>query len=463
MVRLADAGRFPDRGRVILGRMSNPLFQRLRGHLWDRDPTSINERHLMWAGRYVVVLARDLMDGQLSMRAMSMVYTTLLSLVPLLALGFSLFKALGIHNALQPVLLQLLAPLGAQGADVTRSVIGFVENIQVGVLGSLGVGLLFYTVVSMLQKIESSFNYIWRIEISRKLGQRFGEYLAVIIVGPVLVFSALGVTGSVMNSRVLAALGTIEPFGALIFMFGQLLPYLLIIGAFTFFYSFIPNTRVRFRAALAGGVLAGILWQTSSLAFAKFVAGATNYNAIYSGFAIMIFLLIWLYLGWLILLIGCQLSYYVQHPERLTPTRIAPHLSGRLTELLGLQIMAVIGRRFLAGEPGYTLDELRRSQPGAPEHVDRVVEILLHNGLLAEVTGPGTSGVRTLLPARDLGTLSVAELWQSIRHGFDADSKGRARNEIAAEVQELLQTAEAGFSKSAGKQSVREWLTQKTG
>ncbi len=434
--------------------MNNPLWLRARKRLWEREPSGVIERRLMLSGRYLLVLARDLMDGQLSMRAMSMVYTTLLSLVPVLAVGFALFKAFGIHNALQPVLLRLLAPLGEEGAELSRNIIGFVEKIQAGVLGSLGVALLFYTVISMVQKIESSFNYVWRIEISRRLGQRFGEYLSVIIVGPVLVFSAMAVTGSVMNSKILAAIGLFEPFGALIYLFGQLLPYLLIIGAFTFFYAFIPNTRVRFRAALAGGVLAGVLWQTSSLAFAAFVAAATNYNAIYSGFAIMIFLLFWLYLGWLILLIGCQLSYYVQHPERLTPTRIAPHLSGRLTELLGLQIIAVIGRRYMAGEPGLNLDDLRRSQPGAPEHVDRVVEILLHHGLLAE-TG---SEPRQLLPARDLGTLTVAELWQQIRRGFDGVERNAVRGELSREVLHLLETAESGFAKSAGKQSVRDWL-----
>ena len=441
--------------------MENSFWHRISERLWTHDAAGPAERRLMLAGRYVVVLMRDLMDGQLSMRAMSMVYTTLLSLVPLLALGFSLLKALGVHNALQPALLQLLAPLGEQGAEVARSIIGFVEKIEVGILGSLGVGLLFYTVISMLQKIESSFNFVWRIETSRKLGQRFGEYLSVIIVGPVLVFSALGVTASVMNSQILAALGTIEPFGALIFMFGQLLPYMLIIGAFTFFYAFIPNTKVSFRAALSGGALAGVLWQSSSLAFATFVAGATNYNAIYSGFAIVIFLLIWLYLGWLIMLIGCQLSYYVQHPERLTFTRIAPYLSGRLAELLGLQVMATIGRRYLAGEPGLTLDDLRRSHPGAPEHVDRVVEILQYNGVLTEVTGTGDSETRQLLPARDLGALSVADLWQIIRRGFDEGDKIRTRNDLARDVQELLEAAEHGFARSAGKQSVREWLTQK--
>jgi len=434
--------------------MPNPLLIRLRARLWERTPSSEAERQLMVLGRYVAVMARDVMDGQLSMRAMSLVYTTLLSLVPVLALGFSLFKALGIHNALEPVLLNLLAPFGAQGVDLSRNIIAFVENIKVGVLGSLGVGLLFYTVISMLQKIESSFNYVWRIETVRGLGQRFGEYLSVVIVGPVLVFSALGITGSVANSSVIARLTEIQPFGMMVYVAGKLVPYLLIIGAFTFLYMFIPNTRVKLRAAAAGGVLAGLLWQTGSAAFAAFVAQSTNYNAIYSGFAIVIFLLIWLYLGWLILLTGCQLSYYVQHPEQLTPTRVAPHLSGKLTEWLGLQVMAAAGRRFLAGEPAPTLLDLHRTLPALPEHVDRVVEILLHQGLLAETADGG----ERLLPARDLGSLTVAELWQRLRAGFDGAAPPRAAEGPARDAQALVEEAEAAFAGAAGGKSVREWL-----
>lgn len=431
----------------------HPLWQKLREQIWEREPATATERQLMQIQRYIVVLARDLMDGELSMRAMSLVYTTLLSLVPLLALGFSLFKALGIHNALEPVLLNLLSPLGPQGTEIAASIVRFVENIKVGVLGSLGLGLLFYTVVSMLQKIERSFNFVWRIESGRRLGQRVGEYLSVIVVGPVLVFSALGITASFLNSSVLLRLASIEPFGVLIYMLGTLVPYLLIIAAFTFLYAFIPNTQVKIRAALAGGVLGGFLWQTGSAAFAAFVAGATNYNAIYSGFAILIFLLIWLYLGWLILLVGCQLSYYVQHPERLSPTRAAPHLSGRLTELLGLQIFGFVGRRFLAGAPGPTIEELRRSVPATPEHVDRVVEILIHRGLLIE-----SSDEQRLLPKRDLDSIPLSELVGQLRLGFDSNGIFRSRDALARDALELVDAVDQAIRATAGNRSVRDWL-----
>ena len=433
-----------------------PQWQaKLRETLWgERETLGRYQHELRQGGRYLYALARDLLDGQISMRAMSLVYTTLLSLVPLLALAFSLLKGLGAHNNLEPMLLQFLAPLGPQGVDLTRNIIAFVENIKVGVLGTLGVALLMYTVLSMIQKVEDAFNFIWRVELRRRLGQRLGEYLSLLLVGPFAIVVALGMTGSVLNSAVIARLATVEPFGVAIYLLGRLLPYAVIVGLFTFLYSFIPNTRVRLGAAFGGGLLAGVLWQSASLAFASFVAASPNYNAIYSGFAIVIFLLIWLYVGWLILLVGCQLAYYLQYPERLAPTRLIPQLWGRATELLGLQVVGLVGRRFLAGEPPLTVDHLHRELPAVPEHIERVIAVLLHHGVLAESGADG----RQLLPRRDLDSLTLAQLWQLLREGVDARPRGRH-----GDAQALVESAEAGFARSAGKQTVREWLTAAKG
>lgn len=421
----------------------------LRDTLWgERRALGRYQQELRQGGRYLYALARDLFDGQMSMRAMSLVYTTLLALVPLLALAFSLLKGLGAHNALEPILARFLAPLGPEGEQVSRNVIAFVENIKVGVLGSLGVALLLYTVLSMIQKIEDAFNFIWRVAMRRRLGQRLGEYLSLLMVGPFAIFLALGMTASVMSSGFVSRMAAVEPFGAFIYVLGRLLPYAVIVGLFTFLYAFIPNTKVRFGPAFGGGLLAGFLWQSASLAFASFVASAPNYNLIYSGFAIVIFLLIWLYVGWLILLVGCQLAYYLQNPERLTPTRIAPQLWGRSAELLGLQAVALVGRRFLAGEPPLTLDQLHRELPAVPEHIERIVEVLLFHGVLAE----SGADSRQLLPKRDLDSLTLAQLWQLLREGVDG------RRGAGGEAQVLVETVEKAFAHGAGGQTVREWL-----
>jgi membrane protein len=320
------------------------------------------------------------------------------------------------------------------------------------VLGSLGVVLLLYTVLSMIQKIEDAFNYIWRVEMRRRLGQRIGEYLSLLMIGPVAIFAALGMTATVMSSGLVAKLAAIEPLGAVIYVLGRLIPYFVIVGLFTFLYTFIPNTRVKFSAASGGGLLAGFLWQSASLAFASFVANSPNYNVIYSGFAIVILALIWLYVGWLILLVGCQLAYYLQYPERLAPMRIAPQMWGRSAELLGLQVVALVGRRFLAGEPPVSVEQLHRELPAIPEHIERMVEVLIHHGVLAE---SGVGG-RQLLPRRDLDSLTVAQLWQLLREGVD----GRRGS---GEMHAMVDGIETAFAQAGGRQTLRQWLTaQKT-
>ncbi len=427
-------------------------FKRLHSELWVHEQKTRYQRIVVGIGRYVYVVARDLADGQLNMRAMGLVYTTLLAMVPMLALAFSLFKALGVHNMLEPVLLRFLAPLGSQATELSANIVGFVENIRVGMLGSIGVALLFYTAVSMIQKVESSFNFIWRVERVRPLSQRVGEYLAVLIVGPVLVFTSLGITASVLNSSVVSRLAELEPLGTTIYVLGKLMPYVLVIAAFTFVYSFIPNTKVQFKAALAGGVLAGFGWQYASVLFASVVAGSVNYSAIYSGFAIVILLLIWLYIGWLILLIGCQLSYYVQHPEHVELHRKSPLLSGRTAEQLGLTILLLVGRRFIAAEPALAEDEITRKLDTHSDHVSRVIEILLHHGLLVE-TGTGRTA---LLPGRDLDSITLGDAWMQIRRGLETTRA--ARDEASRRGEMTLDKLESHFQKTEGAKTLRQWL-----
>ncbi|HUP93192.1 MAG TPA: YihY/virulence factor BrkB family protein, partial [Solimonas sp.] len=423
--------------------------------LWDLEAVKRYPRYVVTAARYAFVIGRDLMDGQLNMRAMGLVYTSLLSLVPMLALAFSVLKALGVHNSLEPVLLNLLGPLGAQSRELSANIIGFVEKVDVKVLGAFGLALLFYAAISMIHKVEDSFNFTWRIERPRPLSQRLGEYLAVLTVGPVLVFSALGVMTTALNSDFVMSVASVQPFGIVIYLLTKALPYALIIALFTFLYRFVPNARVRLRPALGGGLLAGILWQASSALFASFVATATNYNAIYSGFAIMIFLLIWLYVGWLILLVGCLLSFYVQNPQHLKPHKAPPLLSGKQTEFLALMIMSLTGRRFLAGETGYTLEQLWTVLNAPQEHVLRVVESLIFHGLLTESGQDRT----TLTPAMDLESIALARRWRLARAGNEPLPK--AQDELAVQVMHLIDGAELLVEEQTGRMSLRDWLTRK--
>lgn len=384
--------------------------------------------------------------GQLSLWAMSLVYTTLLSLTPFLALSFSLLKALGVHNSLEPVLIETLKGLGeAQAKQVSDTVVSFVSKIDVGVLGFVGVVLLLYSAVSLIQKVEGAFNEVWQVENPRGISSRLTEYFAVLLVGPAVVFSALGLTAGALNGEWASYLARFEPFGFFLFLFSMILPYLLIVGIFTFLYAFVPQARVKARAALMGGLVAGFLWQTLSYGFAAFVAGATNYNAIYSSFAIIIFVLIWLYVGWLILLAGCQIAYYVQHPSRMNPLLIPVTHAGRAREQAGLTLMAQVGLRFLRGQPSASREVLAKELGLSETGVQTLAATLIDCGYLAE-SGP------CLLMARDPGSYDLATLWRHLRG---------ARPELSAvpAVAAWLDKAEQVVA-AQGAQSFRDWLVQ---
>lgn len=361
--------------------------------------------------RLALVLARDLAGGQLTLRAMSLVYTTLLSLVPLLALSFSVLKAFGVYNQLQPMLLTFLDPLGEKGIEITHRVIQFIENMNVGVLGSVGLALLLYTAVSLVQKIEESFNFIWHVSRSRGIGERFTRYLSALLVGPILIFSAIGITAAVTSVSVVQDLLTLGPVEWLAVQAGKYMPYVLVIGAFSFIYVFIPNTRVRLGPALVGGLVGGILWQTAGWGFALFAATSTKYAAIYSSLAILVLFMLWLYLSWLILLFGAAVAFYVQHPEYLVAEAGEPRLSNRMRERLALVAMSLIARRHLEGGPPWTAEALAQTLRMPMRAIDIVLGALQAAGILARTAAepPG------YLPVRELDQVGAKQLLDAVR------------------------------------------------
>ncbi|MFO8111910.1 MAG: YhjD/YihY/BrkB family envelope integrity protein [Desulfosalsimonadaceae bacterium] len=379
-----------------------------------QPPQKGSLRLLYTAGRTAYAVVRDIVDGNLTLHAMSLVYTTLLSVVPLLALSFSVLKAMGAHHRMEPLLFQFFEPMGSQGLQVAEQILGFVDNMKVGVLGSVGLALLIYTVISLIQKIESSFNEIWRVSGLRSVGQRFSNYLSVILVGPLLMVSAMGLSATIFSSTIVMRLMEIEPFGSLILFFARFTPFFLVVAAFTFVYVFVPNTRVQIRYAFVGGLIAGVLWQGGSLAFAAFVSGSTRYEAIYSSFAIGIFLLIWIYLNWMILLLGASISFYLQHPGSVARRKYVS-FSPELQERVALVLMWLVCKPFAEGKPPPGQERLEH-QLRVPGDVTRSIsDKLIRGGLL---NFGGANGDR-LVPARTLDAISIGDVLSVIRKDED--------------------------------------------
>jgi membrane protein len=372
------------------------------------DPTS-HAQSATWTRakrvlRYPYAVLRDLWHGGLTLRAMSLVYTTLLSIVPLLAFAFAVFKGMNVHRELEPLIYKFFEPVGDNATELTARVMGFVENISSGVLGSLGLAFLLYSVVSMIQKIEESLNFVWHVERPRSFARRVSEYLSLMVVGPIVLVATFGLMATAARSAIMQKLESIEPFGMLLSFAGELAPYVIVVAFFTFLYTFIPNTRVRFVPALIGGLVAGFLWVCVGAAFAAFVAHMTNLTLVYASFAILLTALIWIYIAWLVLLIGAQLSFYVQNPEYMRRGQQEIRITGGLAEQLALNVMVLIGQSYRGGEPGWTTARLaaRLEVPSAP--LATVINSLEAGGLIV-----ATEDER-LLPGRDMSEIDLSQI-----------------------------------------------------
>ena len=437
------------------------LQRQLTGYIWDTPTDTMPKAKQLGITTLRIghLLIRDLSEGQLNMRAMGLVYTTLLAIVPLIAVSFSVLKGFGVHNQIEPALLNILEPLGDKGVEITSRIIEFVDNIKVTVLGSVGLALLFYTVVSLMQKIERAFNFTWRVSEQRPFSQRFSDYLTVILIGPVLVFSALGLTATIEQHQFVQTVMQVEVIGTFMHFIGRLIPYTLVIAAFTFIYIFIPNTKVKLRAALIGGLVAGILWETVGWGFAAFVVNSTKYMAIYSAFATLIVLLIWLYVSWLILLIGGSIAFYVQRPEQRNLQSRILRLSNRMKEKLALMIMALVGQNYYQQREPWTLDKLTKQLKVGSEACGLMVTTLEGAGLLVRTADDPP----TYLPGHALETMQLKMIVDVVRESGETAYLSPNKLPTAENVDVLYQGIETAIDGALAGRTLRDLSLPKSG
>jgi len=303
----------------------------------------------------------------------------------------------------------MLAPLGASGAEITTHVVSFVDNLKVSVLGAIGFVALFYTALSVIERVESALNDIWHVRRPRSLTRKFSDYLSILLVGPVLVFAAFAIMASALNYWLVQwGLAATHLTGGAVFATRHGAPFLLLVAAFTLLYRLLPYTRVSLQSALVGGVTAALLWHVAGFWFAVFVAGSTSYTAIYSGFAVFVISLIWLQLAWLVVLTGGQVAYVHQHPISYVVVRGRPSLL--LRERIGLGALVEITRQYLgAGGPSRPVD-LARILDAPLAVLEDLIEDFVASGLLVHTAEP--DGV---MLARAPDHVTVVEVLGTIR------------------------------------------------
>ena len=436
---------------------ATPLFRtlQLRFEYWlfDLPEELIGRAARLAVGplRYLYALVRDFVRGDLGLRAMGLVFSSLFALVPVVAVSFSVLKAFGYHRELEPVLFEFLRPLGVRGYELTASIMQFVSNAQTTVLGTVGFVFLLITVITMIQKVEDALNFTWHVERPRSLAKRITEYLVIMLIGPVVAVVALVLLTKVEASDVLGGLSGFRGDDAEAAGRSRFAPYLMIIALFWFMYFYMPNTRVRWQSALVGALFGGAVWVSVGAIFARVAVYATQTAAVYAGFAIVLLFLIWLYLSWLVMLLGGQLSFYWQHPEHLRTGHGPIPTTSILRERIALGAMYLIAERFLEGGERWRVSDLA-DRMGVPASVlDAALCNLEERGLVL------TAEDDTVAPARDLANIHLSEIFDAVRH--ETPNPRRPEPRGVAEADAVALEADAAMRDSLSGRSLRDLVS----
>lgn len=385
--------------------------------------------------RVIVLSLRGFDEDKCVLRASALTFYTLLSIVPVLAMAFGVAKGFGFETLLERQLLERM-----QGQEeIARYIIGFSEsmldNTRGGMVAGVGIALLFWTVIKLLGNIETSFNAIWGVDRGRSLPRKCSDYMSAMLLCPLLLIMASGIN-VLISGRVHAVVEAVpltDVVGPIVFTLLSLLPYCVMWALFTFLYMFMPNIRVRIGAALAGGLVAGILYQVLQMTYIGFQVGVAKYNAIYGGFAALPLFLVWLNLSWLIVLLGAEISFAFQHADTYEFEPACSSLSPGYRRLMSLWVMHALVQGFQKGTGPAGTDEISRRLHIPARLVRQILSELNACGMVTEAgTGAGAGGYQ---PAMDIAAITIA----SVIEALDNSGASTLPVHTDAELEELRQ------------------------
>lgn len=380
--------------------------------VWN-DPPDAGHIHLwlLRCLRVIVITVRSLKNENIMLRSSALSYSTLLAVVPMLAIGFSMLKGLGFQSQIERALVSYLT---AEQEQLTSRIIEYISNTDFKALGALGMAVLIYAVIMMLSNVERAFNDIWGVRRSRPLVRKISDYISVLLLGPLLIVVSTTMITSLSSHTVVQTLSKYPVFRDFFVLFNMVIPYMGLWIAFTAIYLLMPNTRVRLVPALIAGAICGTIWHLAFEVYTQFNIGVARYNTIYGTFAALPIFIIWIYISWVIVLVGAQISSAIQNIQTHQQEFKSSGASFRQRQVMGLYILFEIARHFHLGQRPPASDQISKRFSIPSRLVREISDILCEKGLLREVEGSG----QLYQPAMDVWRIRAADIFNAIEdHG----------------------------------------------
>ncbi len=379
--------------------------------IWEMQAPQGFSKFLHRQLRIFFIAVKGFRDDKCLLRASALTYITMLSTVPLLAVAFSALKGFGVQNTIRDIALERVT---GNLEEVVQQIALYVDNIDVRALGMAGIGALICTAIMMLSHIEKTFNEIWGIKVGRTILRKISDYLSVIIISPLMMTIAISITASAQSKTVVKKMMEMG-----LSHLAYFLPFITAGIAFSFLYAFMPNTKVKARSAIVGGIWGGALWHIAQWCYINFQIGATRYNAIYGGFAQFPLFLMWVHLSWIIALLGAEISFAHQHVKTYKREQRIFALSARSQEMLSLQMLISIGEYFKNKREEWSAEKFS-NRWNIP--IRLVNELLFRLEKINTIVGTENKGAH-YHPSRPLRQISLEETIKALRNYSEKEKK----------------------------------------
>lgn len=440
------------------------LYQRahffIRRDIWRADLAAASCWQVVWVYplRVLLIVGRGfVLEHHGLLHASSLTYTTLLSLVPMLAFMLAFLKGLGVHNVLEPLLYDILSTVSE---DTVRIVIHYASNIEARTLGGLGLAMLLVTTVLQVGNFEQSLNDIWGVRTARPWLRKIADYASFLVLGPIALLLATSINTRLHSPTFLTNWLHMHGLGEAVTLFSTLLstvlPYIALWLVFAFFYAFLPNTRVRAVPALIGGVIGGTLWQIAQWVYIALQVGLANAQAIYGALAQLPVLMLWIYVSWVTTLIGAEVAYACQHVTTYFPGRLVQYVSFYVREWLANALYFALVRAFVEGSGTWSAVAFAQQHRIPLRLLHDILEPLREAGLLVETAAMPDHYV----PGRDPASITPWHILQALQHYGDQTLAGIITLYDPLTTRLMTQVEEAQ-QQAAGGRSIPQWLAGK--
>jgi len=388
--------------------------------------------------RILILSMRGIAEDRCQLRASALTVWSLLSVPSIFAMLFGIAKGFGFEKALEA---QLVEKLEGHEEVVTR-IISFshalLEHTRGGVIGGIGIIVLFWSIIKVLGHIENSFNDLWGVKKGRSFGRKITDYLSLMLICPVLFILSSTITVLIASQvrifvQNVALLGIVSPA---IFFLLKLLPLCAIWTLFTFMYLFMPNTKVNFKSGALAGIVAGIIYQIFQLLYINLQIGVARYNAIYGSFAALPLFLIWLELSWLIVLFGAEISFAHQNVDTFEFEPDCLRVSDTFKKLLTLRILHLLVKTFSGSGGSWDETQISQTLEIPIRLVRQILFELVESGIVSEIKVDGDRAV-AYQPAHNIDIMTIKYVMDTLdKHG--SDTIPVARSEELEKISDCL-------------------------